>query len=170
MSQKALDRAKQILGAIITSSHAHAGDETVVVETAKIHQVLKTLRDDGEIPFDFLVDLTAVDYLGRPQDQARYEVVYHLRSMKTGCRLRVKALLEDPDDAGTIPVISTVTDLWKGADWFEREVWDLYGIKFEGHKDLRRILMYEEFIGHPLRKDYPKEKRQPLIRRDPNDV
>jgi len=168
MSQSALDRAKKILGAAVLSSHQHAGDETIVVETSQIHHALKTLRDDSEIAFDFLVDLTAVDYLGR--EGARYEVVYHLRAMKTGDRLRVKALLEDPDDSGSIPVIASVTDLWKGADWFEREVWDLYGIKFEGHKDLRRILMYEEFVGHPLRKDYPKEKRQPLIRRDPNDV
>ena len=84
-------------------------------------------------------------------------------------RLRVKAPLAQPEDDSS-PIIDTVVPLWAGANWFEREVWDLYGIKFRGHPDLRRILMYEEFIGFPLRKDYPKERRQPLVRRDPNEV
>jgi len=166
MSRRALDRATQLLGGAITSSHALHGDETIVVDAAQIARVMQTLRDDEELGMDMLVDLTAVDYLGR--DGARFEVVYHLRSMKTGDRLRVKAPLGEPDD-GSPPQIDSVVPLWKGANWFEREVWDLYGIKFKNHPDLRRILMYEEFIGHPLRKDYPKEKRQPLVRRDPND-
>ena len=94
----------------------------------------------------------------------RFEVVYHLRSMTTGERLRVKAELADPED-GSEPWIATVCPLWKCANWMEREVFDMFGIKFTDHPDLRRILMYEEFIGYPLRKDYPKEKRQPLVRR-----
>jgi NADH-quinone oxidoreductase subunit C len=131
-----------------------------------IVELMRQLKEDSELQMNFLVDLTAVDYLGR---DPRFEVVYHLRSMATGARLRVKAPLADPED-GSNPVIDSVVSLWAGADWFEREVWDLYGIKFRGHPDLRRILMYEEFIGHPLRKDYPKERRQPLVRRDPNEV
>ena len=116
---------------------------------------------------NFLVDLTAVDYLGR---EPRFEVVYHLRSFKTGARLRVKAPLAEPED-GSNPTIDTRrARCGPAANWFEREVWDLYGIKFRGHPDLRRILMYEEFVGHPLRKDYPKEKRQPLVRRPPDEV
>jgi NADH-quinone oxidoreductase subunit C len=89
--------------------------------------------------------------------------------MKTGARLRVKAQLADTSD-GSPPEIDSAVGLWPGANWLEREVWDLYGIKFRGHPDLRRILMYEEFVGHPLRKDYPKERRQPLVRRLPEEA
>ncbi len=132
--------------------------------------MLSTLRSDADARLDFLVDLTAVDLLGMaklPETHPRFEVVYHLRSMTSGERLRVKARLADPED-GSNPALASVYDLWRSADWMERETYDMYGIKFTGHPDLRRILMYEEFIGYPLRKDYPKEKRQPLVRRDPN--
>src|SRR6202012_1256847 len=118
------------------------------------------------VAMNFLADLTAVDYFGR---EPRFEVVYHLRSFKTGARLRVKALVAEPED-GSVPACDSVVSVWASANWMEREVWDLYGIKFRGHPDLRRILMYEEFVGHPLRKDYPKEKRQPLVRRPPDEV
>ncbi len=165
MSAEALARAKQLLGDAVTATHAYRGDDTLVVNPARVLDAMRTLRDDEELSMSFLADLTAVDYLGR---DPRFEVVYHLRSMKTGARLRVKAPLAEPED-GTNPAIASVVPLWPGANWFEREVWDLYGIKFAGHPDLRRILMYEEFVGHPLRKDYPKERRQPLIRRDPNE-
>ncbi len=165
MSAEALTRAKELLGAAVTATHAYRGDETLVVDATRIFEVLKTLRDDAQLSMNFLVDLTAVDYLGR---DPRFEVVYHLRSMATGQRLRVKAPLVEPED-GSHPILDSAVPLWPGADWFEREVWDLYGIKFRGHPDLRRILMYEEFVGHPLRKDYPKERRQPLVRRDPNE-
>jgi NADH-quinone oxidoreductase subunit C len=166
VSVEALQRAKDLLGAAVLSTHSYRGDDTLVVDPAKIFDVMKTLRDDAELAMTMLVDVTAVDYLGR---EPRFEVVYHLRSMKSGARLRVKAPLVEPED-GSNPAIDSVTALWRGANWFEREVWDLYGIKFRNHPDLRRILMYEEFVGHPLRKDYPKERRQPLVRRDPNEV
>ncbi len=165
MSSAALERAKDLLGPIVLSSHAYRGDETIVVDAKKILEVMRTLRDDATLQLNFLVDLTAVDYLGR---EPRFEVVYHLRSMLSGDRLRVKAPLADLED-GSNPIIDSIAELWATANWFEREVWDLYGIKFANHPDLRRILMYEEFVGHPLRKDYPKEKRQPLVRRDPNE-
>ena len=170
MSIEALNRAKEILGAAVTSTHSYRGDETLIVDPARVADVMKTLRDDAELAMGFLVDLTAVDYLGR---EPRFEVVYHLRSMASGARLRVKAPLAEPfEESGNAgyPVIDSVTPLWPVANWLEREVWDLYGIKFRGHPDLRRILMYEEFVGHPLRKDYPKEKRQPLVRRPPDEV
>jgi NADH-quinone oxidoreductase subunit C len=166
MSQAALQRAKDLLGPAVVGSHAYRGDETIEIEGSKVLESLRTLRDDAQLQMNFLVDLTAVDYLGR---EPRFEVVYHLRSMATGERLRVKAKLAEPED-GTNPAIDSVVTLWKVANWMEREVWDLYGIKFRGHPDLRRILMYEEFVGHPLRKDYPKERRQPLVRRDGSDV
>ena len=166
MSIEALNRAKEILGAAVTATHSYRGDETLIVDAARIADVMKKLRDDPELFMNFLVDITAVDYLGR---EPRFEVVYHLRSFKSGARLRVKAPLDEPED-GSNPALDTICPLWASANWFEREVWDLYGIKFRGHPDLRRILMYEEFVGHPLRKDYPKEKRQPLVRRPPDEV
>ena len=166
MSVEALNRAKQVLGAAVQSTHSYRGDDTLVVDPAKIFEAMKTLRDDPELSMTMLVDVTAVDYLGR---EPRFEVVYHLKSFKTGARLRVKAPVAEPEDGGN-PSIDTVNPLWATANWMEREVWDLYGIQFRGHPDLRRILMYEEFVGHPLRKDYPKEKRQPLVRRPPDEV
>jgi NADH-quinone oxidoreductase subunit C len=102
-----------------------------------------------------LVDLTAVDYLG---EKPRFELVYHLLSLEHNHRVRIKARVDEAS-----PEIDTTVPLWAAANWMEREVWDMYGIRFRGHPDLRRILLYEEFEGHPLRKDYPKEKRQPLI-------
>ena len=166
MSIEALTRAKSILGAAVLSTHSYRGDDTLVVDATKIFDVMKTLRDDPELAMTMLVDLTAVDYLGR---EPRFEVVYHLRSFKSGARLRVKAPVAEPED-GSNPSIDSIDSLWASANWNEREVWDLYGIKFRGHPDMRRILMYEEFVGHPLRKDYPKEKRQPLVRRPPDEV
>jgi NADH-quinone oxidoreductase subunit C len=109
-----------------------------------------------------LADLTCVDYLGR---EPRFEVVYHLHSLSRRHRLRIKAGVSESD-----PTIDTVTDLWATAGWLEREVWDFYGVRFSGHPDLRRILMYEEFVGHPLRKDYVVDKRQPLVRRPDLDT
>jgi len=166
VSIEALTRAKSILGAAVLSTHSYRGDDTLVVDPAKIFDAMKTLRDDPELSMTMLVDVTAVDYLGR---EPRFEVVYHLRSFKSGARLRVKAPVAEPED-GSNPSIDSIDSLWASANWNEREVWDLYGIKFRGHPDLRRILMYEEFVGHPLRKDYPKEKRQPLVRRPPDEV
>ena len=102
-----------------------------------------------------LTDLTCVDYLG---ETPRFEMVYHLYSLAKNHRLRIKARVpEDPCE------IDTLCPLWPSANWMEREVWDLYGVRFTGHPDLRRLLLYEEFQGHPLRKDYPKERRQPLV-------
>jgi NADH-quinone oxidoreductase subunit C len=167
MSQRLLDRAHALFGPRIVSSHSFHGDETISVEAADLHEVLATLRTDPDAQLDFLVDLTAVDYFGHATKDHRFEVVYHLRAMSTGERLRVKAELDDNED-GSEPVIASICDLWKSANWMEREVFDMFGIKFSDHPDLRRILMYEEFIGYPLRKDYPKEKRQPLVRRDPS--
>lgn len=144
----------------VVSSHAEHGDETAVVLASHLRTIMAWLRD--EAGFNFLTDVTAVDYLGR---DLRFEVVYHLRNMTTGKRLRVKAQLGLIED-GPPPELESVVSLWPAANWMEREVWDLYGIKFTGHPDLRRVLLYEEFVGHPLRKDYPKERRQPLVRRE----
>jgi len=136
------------------------GQAVITVPRETVFDALSTLRDDPELAFDMLTDLTAVDYL--PRDP-RFEVVYQLNSLAHHHRLRVKAGVPGDD-----PQIASATPLWNAALWAEREVWDMFGIHFAGHPDLRRILMYPEFEGHPLRKDYPVNKRQPLVpERDP---
>jgi len=117
--------------------------------------VLALLRDERELAFDMLTDVTAVDLL--PQTP-RFEMVYHLYSTVRNHRVRIKARVPEEDAR-----IASAVPLYASADWMEREVWDMYGIRFAGHPDLRRLLLYEEFEGHPLRKDYPKERRQPLV-------
>ncbi|HLC43232.1 MAG TPA: NADH-quinone oxidoreductase subunit C [Methylomirabilota bacterium] len=153
-------RVAERFGSRILETHDRLGDQTAVVDRAALIELLTYCRDELGLKFDMLMDLTAVDYLKYPgrEDGPRFEVVYHLYSLPHNHRLRVKVALEEDD-----PVVPTVVDLWPIANWFEREVWDMFGIRFEGHPDLRRLLMYEEFQGHPLRKDYPVSKRQPLI-------
>ena len=124
------------------------GEVTVYVDAATIVEVCRFLRDDARFEFNMLADQTAVD-LGIDQDP-RFEVVYHLNSLTKYHRLRLKAPL-----SGDEPSIASVTSVWKTANWLERETYDMFGIVFEGHPDLRRILMPEEFQWHPLRKDYP---------------
>ena len=166
MSQRLLSRLKEKFGAAVLSATSHCGDETALVEAARIVEILTFLRDDAETQMAMLSDLTVLDTLGLDErETGRFEAVYHLRSVTHGERLRVKARIDEGPD-GELPEIDSVTSLWKMANWFEREAYDLLGVKFRGHPDLRRILMYEEFVGHPLRKDYPKERRQPLVRRD----
>ena len=111
------------------------------------------------LDFDMLSDLCAADYLGYPDREGpRFEVVYHLLSSTHLHRVRVKAGVPE------VPAqIDSCVEVWPAANWLEREVFDLYGIRFRNHPDLRRLLLYEEFEGHPLRKDYPKERRQPLV-------
>ncbi len=151
-----IDRIKDKFGDKVLESHNYRGDQTVTVAKESIHEVSKFLRDDSELSFEFLMDITAVDYLDKKEN--RFEAVYHFYSLKNNNRVRVKAPLNEDNCE-----IDTVTDLWKTADWYEREIWDMYGIKFKGHPNMKRILLYEEFKGHPLRKDYPINKRQPLI-------
>ena len=155
-----LDRLRARAGAAVVETHAHCGDHTAVVERAAIVDVLRLCRDDAELAFDMLSDLTAVDYLKFPgrEDGPRFEVVYHLYSLAHNHRVRLKVRVDEDD-----PVVPTAVSLWPIANWLEREVWDMFGIRFDGHPDPRRLLMYEEFVGHPLRKDYPINRRQPLI-------
>ena len=139
----------------VVSTHARLGDATAVIREFYLLETMRFLRSDPALAFDMLSDVCAVDYLPRVP---RFEVVYHLYSVAKNHRLRVKVLVD-----GTAPSVPSVVELWPSANWMEREVWDLYGIRFDGHPDLRRILLYEEFEGYPLRKDYPKERRQPLV-------
>lgn len=121
----------------------------LIVPSAKVFSLLAWLKDHG---FNMLVDVTAVDYLEYPGATDRFHVVYSLLNVDNGERLIVKTPLNPPELE-----LPTVTTLWKGADWMEREVYDMYGIVFAGHPDLRRILMPDEFTAFPLRKDYPRK-------------
>jgi NADH-quinone oxidoreductase subunit C len=155
-----LARLRDRFGAAVVDTHEHRGDATAVVERGALVDVLRFCRDEPGLDFDVLMDLTAVDYLKYPgrEDGPRFEVVYHLYSVARNHRVRLKTRV-DEDDA----VVPTAVGLWPIANWFEREVWDMFGVRFAGHPDPRRLLMYEEFVGHPLRKDYPINRRQPLI-------
>jgi NADH-quinone oxidoreductase subunit C len=147
-------------GAAVVDTHAHRGGHTAVVTRATIPDVLRFCRDDPRLAFDMLMDLTAVDVSKFPgrEDGPRFEVVYHLYSVRHNHRVRLKVRVDEDD-----PVVPTAVGLWPIANWLEREIWDMFGIRFAGHPDLRRLLLYEEFVGHPLRKDYPINRRQPLI-------
>jgi NADH-quinone oxidoreductase subunit C len=123
-----------------------------IVDASRVYAVLECLKRDGG--FDLLAELTAADYLQYPDARDRYGVMYVLVNTATGVRLIVKTFVNDPD-----PKLPSAYPLWKGADWMEREVYDMYGIVFEGHPDLRRILMPEEFTAFPLRRDYPMRGR-----------
>ena len=176
----------------VIATQAFRGDETIVLKREGLLEVAKALKEDPVFDFNFLMDLTCVDYLKfgtfpynapttatpsplpffmkpkidprgesweRPEGAVfRFEVVYHFYSLSKNHRLRVKVGVDDKS-----PEVNSVTSIWAAADWFEREVWDMFGIVFKDHPNLKRILMYKEFVGHPLRKDYPVNKRQPLI-------
>jgi NADH-quinone oxidoreductase subunit C len=128
------------------------GDTRVVVPVASLHEVLKTLKEKHG--FDLLVDITCVDYLHYRGAKDRFGLVYLLANTETNQRLTVRCFVNDPE-----PTVPSVVGLWEGANWLEREVWDMFGVCFAGHPDLRRVLLPEEFAAHPLRKDYPLQGR-----------
>jgi len=146
----------------VTSS-TFRDQQRVVVPAEQLHALLKMLKE--ELCFDILVDITCVDYLEYPGAASRFGLVYLLASTETNERVIVRCFLDEPHLE-----VPTATDLWQGANWLEREVWDMFGIRFRGHPDLRRILLPEAFAAHPLRKDYPLHGRGerhnlPFIRR-----
>jgi len=155
--------AAAILGAVPESAATayQSCDRTIVVVAPEaLPRVMRFLRDDPNQAYEMLADVTAVDYT---PTEGNIHVVYQLSSVSRKTRLTVKVKVPTAD-----AVVPSLTSIWKSADWAEREVWDMFGVRFEGHPDLRRILMYEEFEGHPLRKDYPVDRRQPLVEeRDP---
>jgi len=171
----------------VSATHFFRGDATVILRRESLLMVARFLKEDPALKMNFLVDLSAVDYSAfgkRPAPaffassgvavksspqipdedpwpgppDARFTVVYHFYSFVHKHRLRLVVPLQENDAE-----VDSLTPLWLGANWLEREVWDMFGIHFRGHPDLRRILMYDGFEGHPLRKDYPVNKRQPLI-------
>ena len=150
-----IERLKTRFGADILSVESAHGEETITVARERAHDLMRALRDEPEFALNMLSDLTAVDW---PERNPRFEVVYNVFSLGLKHRLRLKVAVAEED-----AWVTSVVDLWKAADWLERECYDMFGISFRGHPDLRRILLYDSFQGHPLRKDYPVARRQPLI-------
>jgi len=142
-----VDRVKQKFPESVSGVSVFREETTLQVRPEDILSLCRFLHDDPELAFDFLIDLCGVDDLPR---EPRFQVVYHLASTKTRLRLRLKAFLP-----AAHPQIASVFSVWKAADWLEREAFDMFGIVFAGHPDLRRILLTPEWQGFPLRKDYP---------------
>jgi NADH-quinone oxidoreductase subunit C len=138
------------------------GDDCAFVRRERIVEVCRWLKDDPKGQMNLAPYITAVDYLGQ---EPRFEVVYNLLSTRTNARVRLRVKVAEGES------VESVTSVWRGADWFERYCFDMYGIRFTGHPDMRRLLMYDEFVGHPLRKDYPLRGRQPLVKeREVHDI
>jgi NADH-quinone oxidoreductase subunit C len=151
-------------GVLVEAGSAH-GDEWARIEPASWFEVVQFLRDDPQCDMSMFIDITAVDY---PKRDDRFDLVLFLYSLHKQHRVRLKTrLFEEMEEGKLDPLrpsrVKSITSLYAGANWFEREVWDMFGIRFDGHPDPRRILLYEEFIGHPLRKDYSADKTQPLV-------
>ncbi len=158
MSKKVLELLKAQFGDKILETSSQFGDDTAVVEPSIWRDVALFLRDDPRCQMNMFTDITAVDF---PDREPRFEVVCHLRSLEKNHRIRLKARIGDAEAEGL--EIPSLVPVYKGANWFERECHDMFGVAFQGHPDMRRILLYEEFKGHPLRKDYPAQQTQPLV-------
>jgi len=164
-SHPALAPLKAAFSAVKMQATAFRGQVTVTVPAANVHDVLRFLRDDPSCDYSMLLDVGGVDYLGYPAPQpGRFAVVYHLVSLRTNTRLRVKTHVSPSlDTTGVVDdpalYVDSAADLWPAAEWAEREVFDMFGIRFRGHPDLRRILMWKDYPAHPLRKDYPLRGR-----------
>lgn len=157
MSQRVLDRLRAEFGDRILETTDFRGDEVAIVKPQDWVAVATFVKRDPECAMNHFTDITAVDYPEREPELPRFDVVVCVRSLKHRHRIRLKTRVGDGEK------LATLGDVWAGASWGEREVWDMFGIPFEGHPDLRRILLYEEFVGHPLRKDYPIDRTQPLV-------
>jgi len=154
-TEQLAEQLRSHFGEQIKSVTVALGEVTIVIAAADILGVMKALRDRAEFQFAGLQDLCGVDYLRYGNEECepgkRFAVVYHLLSLAHNQRLRVRAFAADDE----FPVVASVVDLWPSANWFEREAFDLFGIIFDGHPDLRRLLTDYGFIGHPFRKDFP---------------
>ncbi len=157
--QALADNCREAFGEAITNAGIDRNELTLEVKRDELLNVCRLLRDHPRLAFEQLIDLCGVDYLEylkeapdryKEQKLPRFAVVYHLLSLRHNHRVRVRVFLDDD-----MPIISSVNDMWAAANWFEREAFDLYGILFEGHPDLRRLLTDYGFIGHPFRKDFP---------------
>jgi len=160
-----LPRVKRAFPGIALKATEFRGQTALIVPAENAHQMLRFLRDDPECDYNFLADVCGVDYLNYPAPAlGRFAVVYVLRSYTHDRLLIVKVFLDPSFDTSGIepdPALEadSVTDIWAGAEWREREVYDMFGIRFRNHPDLRRILLWKEYPAHPLRKDYPLRGR-----------
>ena len=160
-TQNTIDTLQRALSGLTVSEFR--GQTRVVVPRDSLYAALTLLKE--QLGFDLLVDITCVDYLDYPGARDRFGLVYLLANALTNERITVRAMVNDPQ-----PAVPSVAALWEGANWLEREIWDMFGIAVQGHPDLRRILLPEEFTAHPLRKDYPLQGRGerhnfPVLRR-----
>ena len=153
-----VSKVKEKFPNLVLETLQQQSDDVIVVKKEGIRNICSTLKTNPEFRFEMLMDLSAVDYLFWEEKEFRFEVIYNLFSLSKNRRLFVKTRVPESD-----AVVDSVVSVWPAANWLEREVWDMFGIQFKGHPNLKRILMYEEFKGHPLRKDYPYTKRQPLV-------
>lgn len=149
MQQKVLEDLKSEFGGKITETFFNYGMPVALVDSGAWHDIVAWLKNHESWAFNHFIDITAVDYKGR-QDDWRYEVVLHLRSHSNNVKVRLKTRLGEEN-----PALATLTDLFVGASWSEREVYDLMGVTFEGHPRMTRLLNPDDFVGHPLRKDFP---------------
>ena len=182
MSQAFIDALRARLPDALVSSHSHKGDDVVVIKRKHLVPVMTLLKNDPEFELKLLSQIAAVDLLTFKSERTgggsiasqetpayaaaspkvhepRFYLAYNLYSVTKGKRLRVR--VDVPSDDAKVP---TITGVFRTADWWERYCWDMMGIVFEGHPKLERLLLYPEFVGHPLRKDYPIQKRQPLVK------
>lgn len=151
--QETLSKLTERFGAASIVQSEFCDNFRATVPNDKLFDILKFLKE--EQGYNFLVDITGIDYLNYPAATTdRFAVVYSLLNMDTNCRVYIKTMANDPD-----PELPSVISIWTGADWPEREIYDMYGIRFAGHPDLRRLLMPDEFTSYPLRKDYPLRGR-----------
>jgi NADH-quinone oxidoreductase subunit C len=151
--EKLVERLQDRFGETLKRCDVAVGEVTIEIPANQVVAVCTALRDDVGLHFEQLIDLCGVDYLQYGEGTwqgARFAVVYHLLSIKNNIRLRVRTFVDDNE-----PKVASVANIWSVANWFEREAFDLFGILFEGHPDLRRILTDYGFIGHPFRKDFP---------------
>jgi NADH-quinone oxidoreductase subunit C len=157
MSKAAVARLTALLGARVLETRDAFGDDEIRVAPGDWLAAAQFVRGEAELACDHFGDLTAVDYPEREPDEPRFEVVFRARSTAKRHRIAVRTRVADGAE------LDSLAHVWLGANWAEREVYDMFGLRFRGHPDLRRILMYEEFVGHPLRKDYPIDRAQPLV-------
>ncbi len=146
--EQTLDQLRTKFGPDSFTASTFRDNRRVHVGPDRLKTFLEFLKADGG--FDMLIDISAADYSQYPDAKDRYGVWYQLLNTTTGQRIYLKTFVNDPD-----PKLPSAYDIWRGSDWMEREVYDMYGIIFEGHPDLRRILLPDEFVGFPMRKDYP---------------
>lgn len=176
-TQELLEALKAVCGDAIVVSGEFRDELTVLIAPEKLFVCMRQLQSAPSLSFNMLCDITAVDYGAKKTE--RFEVIYHLFSQKLNCYLRVKCPLRDTSNGSeeleALPRVDTVVPLWRAADWLERETYDMFGINFVGHPNLKRILMAETMLGYPLRKDFPlhgppewpiKHEKKKRVKRD----